>query len=197
MQGLKRFHLPKVKLRCDTRFQRAFTACSCVFKLIILIGSNQGNYFENATAWSKCTLKTTVATQLYWLKIIGYCYHSVYVFNVSWPKVMTLCGFYWINRIVNFGRNVFLFIFINLIFCKSNKSLLLLWYWLQFVTCELLAFVINGHNFGVQRMILFTGLTCVKKISALLKVELVKIMAPLLLKILLWHNLSSEVLKRP
>jgi len=31
---------------------------------IILVGSNQGNYFENATACSKRTLKTTVATQL-------------------------------------------------------------------------------------------------------------------------------------
>jgi len=29
-----------------------------------LVGSNQGNYFENATACSKRTLKTTVATQL-------------------------------------------------------------------------------------------------------------------------------------
>jgi len=29
-----------------------------------LIGSNQGNFFENATACSKRTLKTTVATQL-------------------------------------------------------------------------------------------------------------------------------------
>jgi len=35
-----------IKLRCDCRFQRAFTACSCVFKVIILIGTNQGNYFE-------------------------------------------------------------------------------------------------------------------------------------------------------
>jgi len=29
-----------------------------------LVGSNQGNYFENATTCSKRTLKTTVATQL-------------------------------------------------------------------------------------------------------------------------------------
>jgi len=35
-----------LKLRCDSRFQRAFTACSGVFKVITLIGSNQGNYFE-------------------------------------------------------------------------------------------------------------------------------------------------------
>ncbi len=44
--------------------RRAFTACGCVFKEITLVVSNQGNYFENATACSKRTLKTTVATQL-------------------------------------------------------------------------------------------------------------------------------------
>jgi hypothetical protein len=53
-----------LKLRCDERFTHAFTACGCVFKEITLVGSNQGNYFENATACSKRTLKTTVATQL-------------------------------------------------------------------------------------------------------------------------------------
>jgi hypothetical protein len=53
-----------VKLRCDSRFQRAFTAYSCVFKKNTLVGSNQGNYFESATACSKPTLKTRVATQL-------------------------------------------------------------------------------------------------------------------------------------
>jgi len=42
----------------------AFTARGRVFKEITLVGSNQGNYFENATACSKRTLKTTVATQL-------------------------------------------------------------------------------------------------------------------------------------
>ena len=36
-----------LKLRCDSHFQRAFTACSCAFKVIVLIGSNQGNYFIN------------------------------------------------------------------------------------------------------------------------------------------------------
>jgi len=35
-----------------------------IFKVITLIGSNQGNYFENATACSNRTLKTTVATEL-------------------------------------------------------------------------------------------------------------------------------------
>jgi len=52
------------KLRCDERFTHAFTACGCVFKEITLVGSNQGNYFENAAACSKRTLKMTVATQL-------------------------------------------------------------------------------------------------------------------------------------
>jgi len=53
-----------LKLSCDSRFQRAFTACSCVFKLITLVGSNQGNFFENATTCRKRMLKTRVATQL-------------------------------------------------------------------------------------------------------------------------------------
>jgi len=40
--------------------------CGCVFKEITLVGTNQSNYFENATACSKRTLKTTtVETQLY------------------------------------------------------------------------------------------------------------------------------------
>ncbi len=47
------------KLRCDERFTHAFTARGCVFKEITLVDS------ENATACSKRTLKTTVATQLY------------------------------------------------------------------------------------------------------------------------------------
>jgi hypothetical protein len=49
------------KLRCDERFTHAFTARGCVFREITLVGSNQGNYFENATACSKRTLKTIVA----------------------------------------------------------------------------------------------------------------------------------------
>ena len=48
-----------------TRFRHAFTACSCVFKVITLVGSNHSNYFDNATACSKRTLKMRVATQLY------------------------------------------------------------------------------------------------------------------------------------
>ncbi len=50
-----------IKLSCDSRFRRAFTAC--VLKEITSVGWNQGNYFENATACSKRTLKTIVATQ--------------------------------------------------------------------------------------------------------------------------------------
>ncbi len=53
-----------LKLSCDSRFRRAFTAYVCVFKLITLVVSNQHNYFENANACIKRTLKTTVATQL-------------------------------------------------------------------------------------------------------------------------------------
>jgi len=53
-----------LKLRCNTRFQRAFTACGCFYKVITLVGSNQGNYFENATSCGKRTLKTRVVTQL-------------------------------------------------------------------------------------------------------------------------------------
>jgi len=33
--------------------RHAFSACNCVLKVINLIGSNQGNYFEIATACSK------------------------------------------------------------------------------------------------------------------------------------------------
>ena len=53
------------KARCHTRFQHAFTACRCVFNEVTLVGSKQRNYLENATTWSKRTLKTCVATRLY------------------------------------------------------------------------------------------------------------------------------------
>jgi len=56
--------LQKTKFRCDSRFQHAFTACHCVFKVITLVSAKQGNYFENANACSKRLLKTSVATQL-------------------------------------------------------------------------------------------------------------------------------------
>ncbi len=55
--------LTELKLHCDTRFQPAFTARGCVFKVITLVGSNQSNYFENTTACSKRTLKMRVATR--------------------------------------------------------------------------------------------------------------------------------------
>jgi len=45
-------------------FKRAFTSSTCVLKEITLVGSNQGNYFENVIECSKRTLKTCVATQL-------------------------------------------------------------------------------------------------------------------------------------
>jgi len=53
-----------LKPRCDDRFQHVFTAWGCVFKVITLVGTNQGNYFENATKGCKRTVKTRVATQL-------------------------------------------------------------------------------------------------------------------------------------
>jgi len=62
------FWTKKLKLRCDSRFQRALLhAVAFAKKLpkeITLIWANQRNNFENATACSKRTLKTTVATQL-------------------------------------------------------------------------------------------------------------------------------------
>jgi len=42
-----------LKLSCDSRFQRAFTACICVFKVFTQVWANQGNFFENANACSK------------------------------------------------------------------------------------------------------------------------------------------------
>jgi hypothetical protein len=30
-------HIFDLKLSCDSRFQRAFTACNCVFKVITLV----------------------------------------------------------------------------------------------------------------------------------------------------------------
>ena len=41
------------KARCHMRFQRAFTACCCVFKVCNYFGSNRRNYFENTNAFSK------------------------------------------------------------------------------------------------------------------------------------------------
>ena len=49
-----------IKLRLHTRFQRAFTAWVCIFKVITLVWVNQSNYFEKASPCSKSTLKTRV-----------------------------------------------------------------------------------------------------------------------------------------
>ena len=40
----------RLKARCDTRFQRAFTASCCVFNEITLVGSNLRNNLENENA---------------------------------------------------------------------------------------------------------------------------------------------------
>jgi len=53
-----------LKLRCDERFMHAFAACGCVLKEIALVDSNQGSYFENATACSKRMHKSLNAMQL-------------------------------------------------------------------------------------------------------------------------------------
>ncbi len=42
------FRASFLKLSCDSRFQRAFTACSCVLKVITLVWANQRNNFEIA-----------------------------------------------------------------------------------------------------------------------------------------------------
>jgi len=59
----KRLSQLSLKLRCDTSFQHAFTARGYVFKVITLVWTNQRNYFENATAYSRRTLKTRIAMQ--------------------------------------------------------------------------------------------------------------------------------------
>jgi hypothetical protein len=42
-----------LKLSCDERFTHAFTAFGCVLQdIITLVGLNQGDYYENATARS-------------------------------------------------------------------------------------------------------------------------------------------------
>jgi len=51
-------------LSFNSHFQCAFTACVCIFEVISLVGSDQCYYFENATEYSKRTLKTTFTIQL-------------------------------------------------------------------------------------------------------------------------------------
>jgi len=69
-----------IKLSCDEHFTHAFTACGCVFKEITLVGSNQGNYFENATTCSKHMLKTRVTTQF---KSLYSAYHRYILANIT------------------------------------------------------------------------------------------------------------------
>jgi hypothetical protein len=54
-----------IKLSCDSRFQHVFTACSCDFKVITLVGSNQDNYFENVinSRW-KCLLQRSFYNEI-------------------------------------------------------------------------------------------------------------------------------------
>jgi len=81
------YFVKKFKLRCDERFKHAFTACSCVFKVITMVWVNQRNFFEIATASSKSMRKTLVATQLKHQKFIL----SVYFLFVM--VCMCLCFF--------------------------------------------------------------------------------------------------------
>jgi len=60
----KKFYLyflkKPLKLSCNSRFQRAFTACICVLIVITLVWANQCKSFDKANACSKRTLKTHV-----------------------------------------------------------------------------------------------------------------------------------------
>jgi len=71
----------------DSRFQHAFTECVCVFKVITLVWANHGNYFENAIACVKRTLKTTVATQLEVSDVI-------YLFYYLWNLLRTAKSYF-------------------------------------------------------------------------------------------------------
>ncbi len=55
-----------LRLRCDTRFQRVFTACSCVFEVIALFWINQLNYFKNATS---CSKRNSAQGMIWWLHL--------------------------------------------------------------------------------------------------------------------------------
>jgi len=50
---------PPVTFASKAELRQSFSTS----KVITLVGSNQRNYFENANAWSKRALKTTVTTQ--------------------------------------------------------------------------------------------------------------------------------------
>jgi len=85
------FHYWRLKLRCDERFTHAFTAYGCVFKEITLVDSNQGNFFENATVYSKRMRKTLVATQLYIEHSFPYA-GSIWLFANRWVVRGVLSG---------------------------------------------------------------------------------------------------------
>jgi len=115
------------KLHCDERFTHAFTACGCIFREITLVGSNQGNYFENATVCSNRTLKTKVATQFQAQKAQYYCNMNLepitcyYIFldleiNAVLERQVE-CEFQLINNFLQF---------------RKGKSLnLLIWFWFK------------------------------------------------------------------
>ncbi len=68
-----------VKWRCDKRF----TAYGCA-----AFGSNQGNYFENTTTYSKRMRKTLVATQLY-LLFANFSKSKLLLINIlDWSKTI-------------------------------------------------------------------------------------------------------------
>ncbi len=85
-----------IKLSCDSRFQRAFTACSCVFKVITLVWANQRKFIENATTCSKRMRKTLVATQLYYSSRC-ICFSRVTKFSQQWRHIV----FAWTKRLIS------------------------------------------------------------------------------------------------
>jgi hypothetical protein len=76
------------KAAFQNTFQRAFTAYGCFFKEIILVGSNQSNYFENATTCSKRTLKTTVEMKLNVLLRLKKKRYQLKLFLVDWDQLL-------------------------------------------------------------------------------------------------------------
>jgi len=80
------------------------TACGCVFKEITLVGSNQGNFLENATACSKRMRKTTVATQLK-LQLL-----TIKLTEASIYFIMKLLSKYWIACVTKESLSLFIII---------------------------------------------------------------------------------------
>jgi len=58
----EKIHRQGIISQIKAELRQSFSTCVCVFKVITLVGSNKRNYFQNANACSKRTLKTTVAT---------------------------------------------------------------------------------------------------------------------------------------